>query len=221
MKRHTTESWEKLLSGRIDRRSFSERAVEETLVNALIHRSYLELGSEVHVDMYDNRMEINSPGGKFGLPLPDDVANARVRSERRDPVIADVFHRMHFMERRGSGLREICMATAAEDAYKPEFKPLFEARGNSFWVTLFNMNYATADQVSPPSQPPVSGRIELVLDALGNSELSPSQIMDKMGFSDRKAFRRNYLYPALEAGAIERTIPDKPNSRLQKYRKAD
>lgn len=88
-------------------------------MNALIHRSYLELGSEVHVDMYNDRMEVCSPGGKIGAPLPDDVIKNRVRSERRNPIIADVFDRMSLIERRGSGLREICTATASEDAYRP------------------------------------------------------------------------------------------------------
>ncbi len=44
--------------------------------------------------------------------------------------------------------------------------------------------------------------------------------MKAMGFSERSTFGKNYLRPALEAGAIERTIPDKPKSRLQKYRRA-
>jgi len=42
--------------------------------------------------------------------------------------------------------------------------------------------------------------------------------MGMLGLSHRANFRKNYLTPALEAGLIERTIPEKPNSRLQKYR---
>jgi len=53
----------------------------------------------------------------FVDPLPEDVVATCVKSERRNPIIVDVFSRMNLMERRGSGLREICMATAAEDAY--------------------------------------------------------------------------------------------------------
>ena len=37
-----------------------------TLVNALIHRDYIVLGSEIHIDMFDDRVEITSPGGMFG-----------------------------------------------------------------------------------------------------------------------------------------------------------
>jgi hypothetical protein len=42
--------------------------------------------------------------------------------------------------------------------------------------------------------------------------------MKRLKLSHRPTFRANYLNPALSAGLIERTIPDKPNSRLQKYR---
>ncbi len=44
---------------------YPEQAVHEALVNALIHRDYMEIGSEVHIDIFDDRMEIYSPGGMF------------------------------------------------------------------------------------------------------------------------------------------------------------
>ena len=170
VKRHTAESWEKTSNSRIERRSHSERAVEETLVNALIHRSYLELGSEVHVDMYNDCMKVRSPSGQIGVSLPDNVIKNRVRSERRNPIIADVFDRMSLMERRGSGLREICTATASEDAYRPEFMPRFETGENWFTVTLYNMNYVEADtvgtQVGTPSCNIMPGISTSFFDAL-------------------------------------------------------
>ena len=220
VKRHTTESWEKTDDGRIERRSYSARAVEEALVNALIHRSYLEVGSEVHVDMYDDRMIVRSPGSKIGRPLPEDVMAEPVASTRCNPVIADVFHRLHYMERRGSGLRKICEATAAEDAYRPEFKPIFEADEYDFCVTLWNMNHVATDPATDPVTDPVTEQVAALLKALADRELSTHELMSELGLSHRQTFRNNYLRPALKSGLVERTIPDKPNSRLQKYRRA-
>lgn len=57
---------------RVDKPDFAERAVTEAIVNALIHRDYIVMGSEIHIDMFDDRVEIVSPGGMFeGAPIQD------------------------------------------------------------------------------------------------------------------------------------------------------
>lgn len=71
------------------------------------------------------------------------------------------------------------------------------------------------DQVIEQDKTPV-GRL---LSVLGNDTLSAAKIMERLGLSHRPTFRKNYLNPALEQKLIERTIPDKPNSKNQKYRK--
>lgn len=58
-----------------------------------------------------------------------------------------------------------------------------------------------------------------LLNALEAGDLSASEIMEKLGLSHRPTFRKNYLNPALKQGLVEMTIPDKPNSPRQKYRK--
>jgi len=65
----------------------------------------------------------------------------------------------------------------------------------------------------------ISPYIRLFLDKLGNDELAASEIMGRMGLKNRAAFRKTYLQPALNARLVEMTLPDKPNSKNQKYRK--
>jgi ATP-dependent DNA helicase RecG len=55
--------WKKMPDHRVDKPDYADRAVFETLANALMHRDYSVVGSEVHVDMYDDRFDIYSPGG--------------------------------------------------------------------------------------------------------------------------------------------------------------
>ena len=72
-----------------------------------------------------------------------------------------------------------------------------------------------SDQVTDQDKTPT----ERLLSVLGNDTLSAAEIMERLGLSHRPTFRKNYLNPALEQNLIERTIPDKPNSKNQKYRK--
>ena len=72
-----------------------------------------------------------------------------------------------------------------------------------------------SDQVTDQDKSPV----DRLLDVLGDDALSAAELMERLGLSHRPTFRKNYLNPALEQNMIERTIPDKPNSKKQKYRK--
>lgn len=62
-------------------------------------------------------------------------------------------------------------------------------------------------------------QVRKILEILGNKTLSAAEMMEALGLSHRQTFRKNYLDPALKQGVIERTIPDKPNSRNQRYRR--
>ena len=68
---------------------------------SLLEACYMITGSEVHIDIFDDRMEIYSPGGMMDGLLVQDLNTDTVPSKRRNPVIADVFSRMNYMERRG------------------------------------------------------------------------------------------------------------------------
>ena len=90
VKNNTKKRWKKTGTGRVEMPEYPEQAVHETLVNALIHRDYMEIGSEVHIDIFDDRMEIYSPGGMFDGSIVQNLDTDNVASKRRNPVIADV-----------------------------------------------------------------------------------------------------------------------------------
>ena len=64
----------------------------------------------------------------------------------------------------------------------------------------------------------VTGQVEKLLGCLETIPLSRREMMEKLGLKGRDNFERLYLRPALDNGLIEMTIPNKPNSHLQKYR---
>ncbi|WP_026297859.1 Fic family protein [Succinimonas amylolytica] len=80
--------------------------------------------------------------------------------------------------------------------------------------TLQNTAVVGNDDVEEQTDP----LVDKLRDAIGKEALSATEIMKRLGLSHRPTFRQNYLNPALSRGVIEMTIPDKPNSRNQKYR---
>ena len=84
---------------------------------------------------------------------------------------------MRFMERKGSGLKLIRERTALAPNYEERFMPRFVDDGRFFKVVLWNMNFDT------PQDTP---QVEIVLEALGESEMSLVELMGKIGLTDRK-----------------------------------
>ena len=141
VKRNMRTLWKKTADSRIEMPDYCERSVFEALVNALIHRDYLVLGSEVHVDIYDDRLTICSPGGMAdGTRIQErDISN--ISSIRRNPVLADLFGRLGYMERQGSGFKKITESYHTAHNYRSELEPKFYSDAGSFQVTLYNLNY--------------------------------------------------------------------------------
>ena len=139
---NSKKKWRKTLKGRVEYPDYPPDAVHEGVVNALIHRDYLETGSEVHIDIFDDRLEIYSPGGMVSGLLVQNVSLSKVGSKRRNPVIADLFQRMRLMERRGSGFGKIIDAyKAASESIGREVMPTFSSDAADFFLTLPNLNY--------------------------------------------------------------------------------
>lgn len=137
VKSNTKRGWEKLPDGRKNKPEYAERAVLETMVNHFIHRDYTVMGSEVHLDIYDDRLTVTSPGGMYNGALIQDLDIADVSSERRNPILANVMAQLDYMEKRGSGLTRICNETKALDGYRDELKPIFKSTPTQFQTTIF------------------------------------------------------------------------------------
>lgn len=86
VKRNTKVMWKKVSDSRIEFPDYVDRSVFESVVNALIHRDYLIFGSEVHIDIYDDRMTLYSPGGMPDGRVIQETNIRDVPSTRRNPL---------------------------------------------------------------------------------------------------------------------------------------
>ena len=84
---------------------------------------------------------------------------------------------------------------------------------------LENTTDQDSDQVTDQESDQDKKSVEKLLHVLGDDILSAKEIMERLDLVHKPTFRKNYLNPALEMELIERTIPDKPSSKNQKYKK--
>lgn len=94
-------------------------AIREALVNALMHRDYSITGTQVNVEVYDDRVEIINPGGLAPGVSKKAFGNISVR---RNELIADLFFRLHKVERLGMGIKQMRKAMKAAGLKEPKFE---------------------------------------------------------------------------------------------------
>ena len=103
----------------------------------------MEIGSEVHIDMFDDRIEIYSPGGMVSGISLEGKDLLKIPSKRRNPILADIFSRLKYMERRGSGFKKILADYEGQVEFDETRMPVFDADNDDFTLTLYNLNYGT------------------------------------------------------------------------------
>lgn len=136
--------------------------------------------------MYDDRLEIVSPGGLVDGSIIQSKDIFNIESQRRNPIIADLFHRLIFMERRGSGLRDIVAETAKLPGYSEEMKPQFVSTNSSFRVIIKNVNYCPENYNEPINEPiKLTGREKMVLQLIKeNAEITRKEMVYQMQCSE-------------------------------------
>lgn len=110
-----------------------ESAFREALANALIHRTWDDTPN-VRISMYKDKIEITSPGGLIHSVSKEEYLNGQV-SKPRNPIIANVFFRLKYIEMFGTGILRI------KQIYQNfDFKPDFKIYENSITVILPSIN---------------------------------------------------------------------------------
>ena len=192
VKSNTRRGWEKLPNGRKNKPEYAERAVLEAMVNHFIHRDYTVMGGEVHLDIYDNRLTVTSPGGMYNGMLIQNLDIANVSSERRNPVLANVMAQLDYMEKRGSGLTRICNETKALDGYKDELKPVFESSHAQFQTIIYaSVNISNVgDNVGDMSETKLNERQYRIINLIRQTpSITAKQMSEILSVSSRTVER--------------------------------
>lgn len=231
VRNNSRKKWWKENDYREELPDYPERAVTEAIANAIIHRDYMQMGSEIHIDMYDDRLEIYSPGGMMDGSLIQQLNPLSVPSKRRNPLLADFFSRLGLMERRGSGMKKIINTYRRYEQLSGCHAPEFTSNASEFHVTLWNLNYKgeIMEELTPDNIPLIqeftkdNGEVvvkEFVKEPSKfakefikasrqiykliskNPQISAMQMSESMGLSHRQV--QKYLRRLQELGKITR-----------------
>ena len=171
-------------SERIEKELIPEKAFRETIANALIHRTW-DVNSNIRVSMYEDKIEISSPGGLPSGISEKEYLNGQI-SQLRNPILANIFFRLKYIEMFGTGIRRI------NESYKDyAVKPAFEIFENSIKITLPIIKtelFLTTDE-------------KIIMDILEKGAiLSSSEILkmtefkkDKLNRLLKKLIQKNYI----------------------------
>ena len=159
------------------------------------------------------------------------IATAKMGKSRcRNEAVAEAFHYMHIIESWGTGIPRLYNRCAEYGL--PE--PLFEEFGDEIKVTMFRKVQNDVKQVDIDE---VHEKIESENEELKHSFVSiglnikeyarlmeflseprtRQEIQEFCGYKSRDYLRKNILAPLIEAGTVDMTIPEKPQSSKQKY----
>lgn len=190
-------------------------AVREALINSFCHKAY-GTGQSNEVAIYKDRIEIYNPGSFPAGYSPEDFISGKERPIRRNPLIAQTLYYSKDVESFGTGLKRI--ADACESA---GCRYAFETLKSGFVVVFYREDSADL-VVAPQDNTQVNPQDELAEKILSFcvSPKTKKEIAEHYGYKDAKSFSARYLKPLLESGQLKMTLPDKPNSKNQKYMKA-
>jgi ATP-dependent DNA helicase RecG len=140
-----------------------------------------------------------------------DLKRKRFVSRRyRNRRIGEFLKELDLTEGRGTGIPKIMRAIKQNHSPEPRFET--DADRTFFAVTV--PVHPKAKATRPVAD--ITPQVERLLHACA-TPMFRTELQMAMGLSDRKHFRTEYLDPTLHAGLMERTIPEKPSSLLQKY----
>lgn len=185
---------------RQDRWNLPPEAVREAIVNAVVHTDYSQRGAPIRISIFDDRMEVESPGLlPFGLTLEDLPLGV---SKLRNRVLGRVFHELGLVEQWGSGVQR--MISACREQGLPA--PVWEEVGFRLRVTLRTERIAV---------PEVDAKDRTILDLLeGDGGRRTRDIAEAIGLSTRST--RTRLARLVKRGLV-REVGTGPHDPRRRY----
>lgn len=200
---------------REDRLPVPAEALREIIINAIIHRDVSNASSYVAIAVFDDRIEVRSIGS-FPAGVRAELLSGEHLSIRRNPLIAEAFHRTGAIEAWGRGTNRVIEECRAYGVASPTFVEEAGAVTVTFEAEVVAGGLGHNRPQAGPKPVLSASQVE-VLKVAGEPRALP-ELMAASGLKNKTRFRDQVVRFLLEAGLLEMTIPDKPRSPQQRYR---
>lgn len=192
-------------------------AIEEAVVNAVFHRTYEER-EPIEVRITPEEIVVLSfPGPDRAIKMEDLRAGKAVNRRYRNRRIGEFLKELDLTEGRATGIPKILRAMQNNGSPPPVFET--DEERTSFLIRLpRHILTIELKEATGVGEEEITSEVAALLNALGRKQMSRQELQDSMGLKNLKHFRLAYILPGLASEHIEMTIPEKPNSRQQRYR---
>lgn len=212
IERNTKIGWEKKeYGGREEIRSYPRIAVREALVNAYAHRDYSIYGTQIDIDIFDDRIDITSPGSWLLPKKYDEYPVGSIPSVRRNQIISAIFSVANLMERGGTGFETIAYAYKEAGVEK---QPIVMSYPGFLIVRLYDVLYLNESEESFVNDAQGENRDErtIVLNRLSKGRATIKELHGMSSYKSRYYFIERVIKPLVEEGVIERVGKERSNS---------
>lgn len=197
---------------------FPEFCWTELIVNAVAHRDYSIGGTDIQIKMFDDHFTVESPGILPGLVR---INNIREFHFSRNPMIVELLNEYDLVKEFGEGVDRIYRDMAEAGLPEPEYRQsefmLYATLKNKNWGKE-DATWTSGEQVREQDGEQVKEQDDLErLIEFCAVPRTRAEMMEFLGLSGRRSFSEHFLKPLITSGRLKMTIPDKPNSKNQKY----
>ncbi|WP_337950552.1 Fic family protein, partial [Prevotella sp.] len=194
--------------------NYPDLALRELLMNACMHRDY-QSNMPIRLYQYEDRIEILNAGGLYGEARPENFPTV---NDYRNPIVAEAMRGLKYVNMFNRGIQRVKNLLQENGNPEPKFNV---DKITAFEVVVrpsLSLNLVTDEENVTKSVTKLNDKLNDVIDFCSTPR-SMTEIMEHLGLKHRYNVKHRYIDPLIEGGFLVMTIPEKPNSRSQKYKR--
>ncbi|MCR5644884.1 MAG: putative DNA binding domain-containing protein [Bacteroidales bacterium] len=196
--------------------NYPYKALRELMMNACMHRDY-QSNMPTRLYQYDNHIEVMNPGGLYGQARPENFPHV---NDYRNSVVAEMMKNLNYVNMFNHGINEV------QELLRENANP--EAEFNVNYLTAFsvvvkdedeNSHSLTVHLFAAKLVTSLSPQAKALIISLKDAKMTASelQLVTSLSPKSKQLFRKQFIYPSIEAGIVAMTYPDNPRHPQQKY----